>query len=459
VTSWIDAVESLPGPRYRAIAGAIAEAARDGRLAPGERLPTHRELASTLGLSLGAVTRAYRTLAEWGVVTGEVGRGTFIRRLADERVRFDAPDGATTARIDLAHGVSVPVGALEREMLRDALEAVAADPAICAHMRAAPVAGDTRAHRAGAAWLRTLGLDARPERIILCAGVQHAYHCVLGATMRPGDTLCCESMCYPGLRALATALRLHLRPVAIDGAGLVPDAFERACRESRPRALVCVPTGHTPTGAVMSPVRRRKIAEIARKHSVLVLEDDESTALLPNPPAPLATLAPDLGVYLGGTEIALAPGMRIAFVHAPAALVRPISEQVRATIWMVPAPMREAMTILLERGWAQRIVAARRRELDARRDLAHRALAAGDAPFRRGLHCAWLTLPEPWRADRFAEAAADAGVLVETPEPYVVGGAAAPRAVRVCLGAEADPARLEQGFAAVGRLLMTAPPA
>ena len=74
-----DDLAALPGPRYLALAEAIAAAIRSGRLAEGAQLPTQRELAHRLGVTVGTVGRAYLLAEQRGLIAGEVGRGTYVR--------------------------------------------------------------------------------------------------------------------------------------------------------------------------------------------------------------------------------------------------------------------------------------------------------------------------------------------------------------------------------------------
>ncbi len=83
MTNWLPLLAGHPGPRYRAIADALAEDVRRGTLAPGTRLPTHRELAWRLRVTIGTVSRAYAEAERRGLITGEVGRGTFVRSPKD----------------------------------------------------------------------------------------------------------------------------------------------------------------------------------------------------------------------------------------------------------------------------------------------------------------------------------------------------------------------------------------
>src|SRR5436190_22311099 len=94
MTSWAPEIRQRKGPRYLAIAEVLAEDAGAGRLRPGARLPTHRELADHLGLTVGTVTRAYAEAARRNLISGEVGRGTFLRGPA---ARFATARGAGAA--------------------------------------------------------------------------------------------------------------------------------------------------------------------------------------------------------------------------------------------------------------------------------------------------------------------------------------------------------------------------
>ena len=89
MTNWQPDISTFPGPRYLAIADALSDDIRQQRMAPGTRLPTHRELAFRLGVTVGTVTRAYAEAERRGLIGGEVGRGTFVR--PDVRRRPEMP--------------------------------------------------------------------------------------------------------------------------------------------------------------------------------------------------------------------------------------------------------------------------------------------------------------------------------------------------------------------------------
>src|SRR5437762_14239985 len=162
MTIWRPDLRRRSGPRYAAIAEALAEDAAEGRLRPGVRLPTHRDLAGTLGVTVGTVTRAYAEAARRGLVSGEVGRGTFVRAVAGPALSAPPPDGR--ALIDLSANLP-PAGAegVEAATLSRTLAALARRRDL-ARLLAYPPEGGLPSHRAaGAEWVGRAGLAVEAE--------------------------------------------------------------------------------------------------------------------------------------------------------------------------------------------------------------------------------------------------------------------------------------------------------
>ncbi|EGO94547.1 aminotransferase class I/II-fold pyridoxal phosphate-dependent enzyme, partial [Acidiphilium sp. PM] len=170
---------------------------------------------------------------------------------------------------------------------------------------------------AGAHWLRDRMGPLPPERVLLCPGAQGALLAIAGLLAAPGDAVCVEDLTYPGFRALAAHRGLRLVPVAMDADGLLPDAFEAACRAHRPKLLYCTPTLHNPTTATMPPDRRAAIAAIATAQGIAIVEDDAYGMLPRSAPPPLATFAPSISYYIAGVAKSLSPALRLAYVVPP----------------------------------------------------------------------------------------------------------------------------------------------
>jgi DNA-binding transcriptional MocR family regulator len=263
---------------------------------------------------------------------------------------------------------------------------------------------------------------------------------------RPGDTVLTESLTYPGMKALASQLHLRLQGVAMDSQGLLPEALEAACR-SGAKLLYCLPNLQNPTGAVMPPERRERIAAVVRAQGLTLLEEDAYGLLLEELPPPLCTLVPESGYFIAGASKLLAPGLRIGYLAAPQRNAGRLAESAGLATRMTPPLTAEICARWITDGTAQELVARRRQEAKDRLVLAREVL--GEAALR-GVHGPtyhlWMELPAPWRSEAFSAQARRHGVSVTPSEVFAVGPAVASGAVRVCLGAPHTQALLHQGL-------------
>jgi len=448
MTSWTPQLRGRDGPLYRVIADALTADIDEGRLAPGTRLPTHRELAEKVGVTVGTVTRAYAEAERRGLIGGEVGRGTFVRH-RDAPRHLPAPAAGTgdDALVELGlNWPATPPGDPAGTALRKTLDALQRSPRLSELLDYQPHAGLLAHREAGAAWLSRFGLEVAPEQVVVCSGGQHAMEVALTALTRPGDTVLAESLTYPGLKVLANRLHLRLHGVAMDEQGLQPDALEAACRGGA-KVLFCLPNLQNPTGAVMPEERRRRIATVVRKHALTVVEDDAYGLLLDRRPPPLCTLVPESGWFIGGVSKLLAPGLRIGYLAAPADTgTERLAEEAGLAVRMTPPLMAEVAARWVQDGTADELVVRRRREAQERLELAREVLGDALPKTPRGsTYHLWLPLPAR-RAESFTAQARRRGVSVTPAELFTVGPATAPAAVRVCLGAPRTRASLEKGM-------------
>jgi DNA-binding transcriptional MocR family regulator len=457
VAIWAPEIAERPGPRYIAIADAISEDLAEGRLAPGARLPTHRDLADRLRVTVGTVSRGYGEAARRGLITGEVGRGTFVRQWAPDQPAI-ASAGASTDVVNL--GMNHPPLSFDpahRRALQDALLSLARREDVSPLLGYPPDGGSLPHREAGAAWIGRTGLEAPADRVLVSSGSQHGVTTVFTALLKPGDLVLTEALTYPGMKAAAALLHLRLQGLPLDADGLRPDALEAACRSGGAKALYCVPTIHNPTASVVPLGRRREIAAIAETHGLLIVEDDIHALLPEERPLPISAFAPDLSYYLTSTSKTLAPGLRVGYILAPQGAADRIAAAIRATTWAAAPLMAEIASAWIRDGTADSIVRERRREAAARQALAREVLGPADIQAHPQGHHLWLRLPDAWRSESFAAAARRRGVMVTPSEPFVVGRSAAPPAVRVCLGVPASRGELERGLRLVAETLATSP--
>lgn len=456
MTMWTPDLTPYAGPRYRAIADALEVDLREGRLTPGARLPTHRELAERLGVTVGTITRAYAEAEARGLTAGTVGRGTFVRETRVQAPVMIRPP--TAGLIDLS--VNRPALLPQVDALKRTLFDMQSGPALDLLLNYVPDSGLPAHRAAGADFLALLGLPGyTPEQIVITCGAQHALLTVLTALTEPGDVLLTEALAYPGLLAIASQARLRVVPVAIDEHGLIPEALREAARLHRPKLLATVATLHNPTTAVLPAARRAEIAAIAREFDFALLDDDVYGFLVPDRPPPLASFAPERSCYVTCTSKALVPGLRIGYIGAPAAWIERVTAAVRTSVWMAAPLMAEIAARWIGDGTAARLMEWQCAEIVARQRLAAERLAGH--PYRAqpgGFHL-WLPLPEPWREGEFVAAARARGVAVAPAEVFAVGRQPTPPAVRVCVSAQPERESLARGLDVLADLLHQPPSA
>jgi DNA-binding transcriptional MocR family regulator len=443
-------------PRYLAIAQALADDVGSGRLTAGTRLPTHRDLADTLGVTIGTVSRAYAEAARRGLIGGEVGRGTFVSAaIGGEPGVVDREGGAGVVEMSVNH--PAPIGGAEGVALQEALASLARRRDLSA-LLAYPADAGSRSHReAAAVWVSRGGHAVGADRIVVSSGSQHGLVALLSMLAGSGDVVLTEELTYPGLKALAGLLRLRLVGVAMDGEGMLPRALDAACRTSGARLVYCVPTIHNPTCATMGAKRREEIAAVIRRRGLTAIEDDVHGRLADDAPPPLAAIVPESTYYVTSTSKTLAPGLRVGFVAAPPGMAERLAATVRITTWGAAPLTTEVVAEWIRNGAAESILAARREEAAARRQLARETLEASGAVMSAGAYHVWMTLPERWRSATFAGEARRSGVAVTTADAFVVGDAEAPAAVRLCLGTPRSRADLSRGLRGVRQALESRP--
>jgi DNA-binding transcriptional MocR family regulator len=439
-------------PRYVALADAIARDIGAGTLKDGEKLPTHRELAYRLGVSIGTVTRGYAEAERRGLIQGEVGRGTFVRRPGGGGWGAEQADDGVVD-LSLALPWTLPDGE-EARLLAATLESIARAGGASDLLQYAASTAHPRHRRQAASWLEGRGVPASAERVVVTAGAQHALTVAFTTLVRAGDVVAAEELTYPGAKSAAQLTGVRLRGVALDEEGMVPAALDRACRESGVRAVYCVPTGQNPTGATMSEARRRAIVDVARAHDLLILEDEVHGMLAGEPATPLAALAPERTVHMLTFSKALAFGLRTAFVTVPDARVDAMRAGVRGTIWMAPPLMAEVTLRWLHDGTAEALMRRKQEEASARLALVEERLGdACDVRAMPGSLHAWLRLPEPWRSDELVGQLRQRSVIVAGAEAFLVGRGPVPHAVRIGVGTPRTRDELARALGAIADVL------
>ncbi|HVT50780.1 MAG TPA: PLP-dependent aminotransferase family protein [Dongiaceae bacterium] len=439
-------------PLYRRLADAIADRIERGELSPGDRLPPQRDIAKALGINVTTVTRAFLELQQRGLVEARPGRGSTVASRAAEDVNgFKSAPSDESGLIDLS--VNRPPTTAYLDAVSALLPRLAKDRRYAALQDYHPPEGPAWAREAAAAWFAPVAGGGDPSRIILTDGAQHGLACVLAAIAERGDIVVADSVTYQGINALCHSQGLELRGLPMDREGMRPEAFESACAQWRPKAVFLVPSLHNPTTVTLSEARRRAIVATARRHNVIIIEDDVYRPLLEESLPSFAGLEPELTFHIGALSKCVAPGLRLGFVIGPRALMSNVAASLRIDCWSISPLTALIGSTLLESGMAARIIATQREELRRRNLLLREAMGRFDIETHPTSTHAWLHLPEPWRGAGFARACRQRGVGVLSADAFAVGREPVPHAVRLNIGAARSRADLSRALEILADLM------
>ena len=312
----------------------LREAIRTGRLAPGERLPSSRELARQLAVSRGLVQECYGQLHAEGYLSTRGGSATRVAQVEAGAVtpapsQPDVPVATLTAdfQTGLPDLASFPRGDwlwAQRESLPSAPTAVFdyGDPRGSVVLREV-LAGYLRRVRAAA---------SDPQRMVICNGFAEGLVLTLRVLRRGGiRRVAFEDPGYGDGETSASAARCGVDaiPVPVDASGIDVSAL----KASGARAVLVTPAHQWPTGVVMAPQRRHALVAWAQDCDGVVIEDDYDAEFRydRDPVGALHGLASDRVVHLGTVSKSLAPAVRLGWILCPPRLADAIVEEKKLT--------------------------------------------------------------------------------------------------------------------------------
>ena len=338
---WRIGREADAAPVFRQIYAEIRAAIAARSLAPGQRLPSTRELARRLGVSRTSAVAAYEQLAAEGWIDCHVGSGAFVgvdlpapfrtlalapaspSRFASDPEALFAPLAATddAGERPFAMGLALMDARAQDVWRRLTHRSVRRMSEV--HFGYTDPRGLPALRDGLAAYLRgARGLKCEPGQVLITSGTQHAVDLASRLLLRPGDKVWVEDPSYPMTFKALAAAGLQPVPVPVDDQGLM--VAEGVRRAPGARAAVVTPSHQYPTGAVLSMARRVELLTWARSAGAWIVEDDYDSELRFRG-RPLAALQgldeADRVIYVGTLNKSLFPGLRIGYLVAPPSLV------------------------------------------------------------------------------------------------------------------------------------------
>lgn len=331
------------------IAQQVAEALRNaisrGDLGAGQRLPSSRVLATSLGVSRGTVTEAYEQLIAEGCLEAQPGSCTRVVATLPEPIsppphdpgsemgcqplppRSAARYAAFAERLaplpSIPFSIAVPEGAVAMDdHWRRLSNRVRASPFAAPSGYSDP-SGLPALREAIAVYVRKArAVRCTPENIVVTEGTQQGLFMAARVLLSPGDAAWAEDPAYPGLTSVLEECGINVHRVPVDRQGFDVQRALTLCPGSK--AAFVTPSHQYPLGMPLSMPRRLALIEWARRSGGWIVEDDYDSELrYAGQPFPaMQSLDSRRVIYLGTFSKVLAPSLRLGYVVVPDCLAK-----------------------------------------------------------------------------------------------------------------------------------------
>jgi 2-aminoadipate transaminase len=456
-------------PLYRQLYQQYAEMIRSGRLVNGERLPATRELAGMLGLNRTTVSAAYELLESEGLISGKVGRGSFVtgepgvkRTLLEWEHLLDrtaVPAMPSLGKDGISFATSRPADDLfPLQDFRLTCDEVLGGSDLTHILQLGSPAGyePLRRHLQRESVVVRAGDD-----LIITSGCQQGLDLIVRVLVRPGDKVAVEDPVYPGIKNLLSQAGASLLGIPVGSDGMDIAHLERVVEREHPKLLIVMPDFQNPTGGTLPMESRLAILRLARATGVIVIENDIYGDLrYQGESLPSLKQLDDSGhtILLRSFSKIAFPGLRVGWISGPRA---PIARLVQAKQLCDLHTDQLSQAVLLRFEESGRLSAHRARAIEAGRSRLEAALAACERYLPRGTSHThpqggmnlWVQLPEPLDAGELLPRALRENVAY-MPGKYFAVSRAEPGALRLSFAGLA-PEQIRKGIQILGEIFTT----
>lgn len=311
--SWKPNKELLKRPFYSSIAALLEHDIVNGFLAPGTKLPPQRELADFLDLNFTTITRAYKLCEVKGLIFAITGSGTFVAPNATRSITISTEqiknciDLGFVASFEQSN--SIVAETIQKVVDKKYLEHLLNynDPTGLPHQKTA-----------GLNWMKSFGIDVNQDHIAIVSGAQNALAITLTALFKPGNRIATDVYTYSNFIQLAKMLHIQLVPIQGDEFGMLPNELDKQCSQLDIHGIFLMPSCTNPTTIMIADFRKQELAEVIRKHHLILIEDDIhaflTAGIIPDYKQPMFSLLPEQSVYISGTSKCICSGLRVAYI-------------------------------------------------------------------------------------------------------------------------------------------------
>src|SRR6202451_4265587 len=438
-------------PLYVQLRDQLRALVHSGELRSGDRTPASRELAGQLGVHRTTVANAYAELESEGLISGHVGRGTYICGSPVKQfsppprtngnggsMRWEALFADDRGEESLSRMMpEVPPGAIAFTVARPEAEYFPLEEfRRCANdvlrrdggriLQLGPTDGYAPLRRELIELFRSEGLVVRGEQLLISDGCQQAIDLVCKAFLRPGDSVALENRGYPGAIAIFAGARVRTLAVGVETdpartghVGLDVDNLETVLLQNRVKFLLITPDFHNPTGTVLPLAERRRLLELAAHYQVPVIEDGIYARLrLRGNPIPSLKRLDTSGsvVHIDSFSKIAFPGLRVGWCIGPESAIERLRLVKQSTDLHTDQFSQATLAEYVRRGLLTRHIAKMRKVYQSRLEAMEEALEKHmpeEVSWVRpdGGMSVWATLPVGMDAGELLIHARERGVL------------------------------------------------
>ncbi len=328
---------SLETPLYRQLSDYFKALIDNGKLMSGERIPATRELAGMLGLNRATISAAYEMLEASGLITGQVGRGSFVAGQPARRLNWTSllgesePAGPPALGKDaISFATSRPAEELfPVEMFRATCREVLEDEQVSGILQLGSPSGYAPFRQFLLEEARRRSWLKSGDDVMVTTGCQQALDLLQRVLIKPGDHVVLEDPVYPGLKNLLARAGARLTGVPVGSEGIELEQLERVLSVDRPKLLVLTPNFQNPTGVTLSLSARKSILGMVRRAGVVLIENDTYGDLQYSgeslPAIKELDEAGDTVLLRSFSKVAF-PGLRVGWVTGPRPLLARLAE-------------------------------------------------------------------------------------------------------------------------------------
>lgn len=431
--------------RTEALMNAVRTKIANRALSPGDRLPSVRRFAETMGVSPSTVVEAYDRLAAEGVIRARRGSGFYVTgadlppmalaEMGPSRERAIDPFWVSRQSLDadssaLKPGCGwLPADWMPNAALRKGLRALGrTNDALLSDY------GSTR----GSLALRRLllgrfadeGITATADQIMLTASGTQAIDLICRLLLRHGDTVLVDDPCYFNFQALLRAHQVRVVGIPFTLTGPDASAFEQALIGENPRLYITNSALHNPTGASLSPQTAHRVLSAAAAHGLTIVEDDIFADFEPALSPRLAILdGLNRVIRIGSFSKTLSASMRCGYIAARTDWIERLVDLQVATSFGGPSPVATELIagVLAGGTYRKHMDEVRRRLSRAGKEAINRLKPLGFVPWiiPRGGFYLWCRLPDGHDSTVIARRCMEENVILAPGNVFSVSQSAA----------------------------------